>query len=447
MSLAERVRQAATSGREHLERAQVGRWELYVKASTVRETRLAGGRAVAVTEVEETGVAVRTFRSGRAGFAAASGLGAAAARRAVEGALDVESPVPFDILPPRHLLGTTAVPDNGGSLPAPGWAAHTAAAVGACLAERSAGRLRLEQAVVEEGTYSWLLLTGDGFVATHDDASTVLRLAARSAGEEAILWREWAHVPAPESFAPAECAARVADRALLTAAPVTADPGIRDLILHPEVTAACIDALVPLLLAAPATSDPLPGLLARDGRLAGHAVTLVDVRDAADVPTVSPCDGEGVPSRRVVLLENGIPRHRLASYRDSLICGDPALGGARRLSYRDYPSAGIANLTVDVRDGVAPAELLGEVRRAFYLLRPLSVTCNLSRDEYRLMASGVWIDRGRILGWHPVVELRGGLGLLLRRIEAVGTDLHWHQTRSGCIAAPSMLVRRQPVVG
>ncbi len=55
-------------------------------------------------------------------------------------------------------------------------------------------------------------------------------------------------------------------------------------------------------------------------------------------------------------------------------------------------------------------------------------------------SSGAW-------GWHPVVELSGDLGTLLRRIDAVGTDLCWFQTPGGFVGAPSLLIRRQPVVG
>ena len=49
-------------------------------------------------------------------------------------------------------------------------------------------------------------------------------------------------------------------------------------------------------------------------------------------------------------------------------------------------------------------------------------------------------------GWQPVVELKGSIGQLLRRIECVATDLTWHQTEPGLIGAPSLLVRHQRVV-
>jgi predicted Zn-dependent protease len=92
--------------------------------------------------------------------------------------------------------------------------------------------------------------------------------------------------------------------------------------------------------------------------------------------------------------------------------------------------------------------LLGSADRALYLLRPLApVGFEPSTDTYRIIASGVWLDGRSVRGWHPVVELRGSLGRLLRRIEAVGNDLRWFQTSQGFVGTPSLLIRRQPVVG
>ena len=98
--------------------------------------------------------------------------------------------------------------------------------------------------------------------------------------------------------------------------------------------------------------------------------------------------------------------------------------------------------------GLPPARLLAETGRALYLLRPLApVELDLKRDSYRIVASGVWLEAGRVQGWQPVVELHGSLGLLLRRIDGVGADLAWYQTARGFVGAPTLLVRRQPVVG
>ena len=105
----DRLNAAAEAARSELENRPVERWEFFAKASFAREAEVAPEVPLSVIHVEETGVAVRSLRKGRAGFAAASGLGADASRRAADGALDTERPVNFDPLPPSRLLGTTEV--------------------------------------------------------------------------------------------------------------------------------------------------------------------------------------------------------------------------------------------------------------------------------------------------------------------------------------------------
>lgn len=444
---AERLHRAATATREHLERSPVNRWEIFAKASFTREVEVTPARPLRVIDVEETGVAVRTLREGRMGFAAASGLEGDASRRAVESALATEVSFAGDPLPPQRLLGTTEV-RSARILPPRGWATHVGEELARAVASLSDNHLRLRRTILQEGAFGWILATGDGWVARHEDTSTTLLAEVELVGERAGIWRDWLHIPEPESFDPEAAAARISDRALLTRSRVATDSGLRDLILHPEVSAQLLAAMAPLFLATPDTEDLLPPLLDNEGRLAAPSLTLVDDRSNSDAPITGPCDGEGLPARRTLLLDEGVPRHRLASFRDAERCGEVPRGGALRLSYRDYPATGIANLQVLTHGGVPAAELLGTADRALYLLRPLApVSCRPETDSYRIVASGVWLDGRRVCGWHPVVELRGSLGRLLRRIEAVGTDLRWFQTERGCIGAPSLLIRRQSVVG
>ena len=229
---------------------------------------------------------------------------------------------------------------------------------------------------------------------------------------------------------------------------VTTDSGLRDLILHPEVTAQLIAAIAPLFVATHPDDDRLSDLLDPNGQLATPALTVTDDRCDHEAPITGPCDGEGMASKTTLLLDGGVPRHRLASYRDATRCSEPTHGGALRLSYRDYPGTATANLAIDTRSGVAAARLLESADRALYLLRPVSeVDVDFAGDNYRIVASGVWLDGPKVRGWHPVVELQGSLGRLLRRIDAVGNDRRWFQTARGFVGAPSLLIRRQPVVG
>lgn len=421
------------------------RWEVFAKSSLTRETELIDGRLRRTVQIEESGIGVRIWDGARGGFAAVSGLDGSAARSAVAAARAGAAPGP-DPMPPHRLLGLTAIPP-GTRMPPRGWAQHVTGELAITLASMSNGRLRLGRAVVQEGHYAWRLCTADDWSAQHH-RTVASMLVEVLVSERPGIWREWVHIADPESFAAEAVAARIGNRVLLTRHRITTDRGLHDLILHPEVSSQLLAAISPLFLACPDDRDPLPGLLGPDGLLSAYALTLVDDRSDPTAPVVSPCDGEGLPARRTLLLEEGAPRHRIASFADARRFDETPRGGAVRLSYRDRPSSGPANLRVLTDDGIAAGELLSASERALYLLRPLApVAADLRNDTYSLIASGVWLDRQRVRGWHPVVELSGSLGTLLRRIDAVGTDLCWFQTAQGFVGASSLLVRRQPVVG
>lgn len=443
----ERLEQATTLARDLLGLAGIGRWEVFAKVALSRRVEAIPGTPPRVDRVEEMGVAVRTFRAGRTGFAAASGSGAEAARRAVEGAIAAASEVPFDPLPPARLLGV------GDLQPAPalaprGWAAHVTEQLASNVSRLAERMVELRRAVVQQGSFAWLLTTAEGFVAAHEGTATSLLAEVQVADRSAGVWREWAHIPDVAAFELEGFARRLSNRVLLSRNRIATDTGLCDLILDPEVSARLLAALSPLFVAAPPGADHLPGLLSRDGLLAAPIVTVVDDRSDPTAPITGPCDGEGLPARRILLLDGGVPRHRVASYRDAVAWAETPRGGAVRLSYRDYPATGLANLRLEGDGALAPSELLAATDRALYVIRPLApLVVDAAADAYRIVASGVWVRDHRIGGWHPVVELKGSLSRLLRRIEAVGTDVSWVQSDRGCVGAPSLLVRRQPVVG
>ncbi len=441
----ERLESGASAARELLLAAGIPRWEVFAKASlTITSLDLHGRRSELSTE--EMGVAVRTWDGRRTGFGAASGMGPAAARRAVDGCLAARRPGSRDPLPPLRLLGTTAPP--AAPAPAPrGWAAHVAGELAAAVHRRSGGRLRPCRLAVHRGTWAWLLLTAEGFVATHQAPGSFLEVEV--SGDPGVhgTWRSWQWIPRPAEFSPEQAASAAVDRALLAGRPAPVRSGLHNLLLHGEVAAHLLAALEPLFLAFSGGDDPVAAMVDRSGRLASSVLTLADDRAGTSGPLSAPCDGEGLPARTITLLDHGVPRHRLACYRDAVASGLPPNGGAIRLSFRDVPATGLANLRVDTSLGIPPSRLLATAGRAYYLLRLVTpVEVHPGRDEVRLLASGLSMEGGRPGGWHPVIEIRGSLRRLLGGIEAVGTDLHWYQTAAGFVGAPSMLVLRQPVV-
>ena len=145
----ERLQQAAVATRDLVVRTDANRWEVFAKASTTRELVFEPTPPVQISVVHETGVGVRTVCRGDAGFGAASGLDADAARVAVGAAQASRAPLPFDPLPPARLLGTAeGAPSR--ALPPSKWAAHAADALTRAILEISDRRLVVRRIVFHE---------------------------------------------------------------------------------------------------------------------------------------------------------------------------------------------------------------------------------------------------------------------------------------------------------
>lgn len=440
-----RLHRTATSTRDMVVHTNATRWEVFAKASTLREMVFEPDPPLEVSMVHETGVAVRMTGRGEAGFGAASGLEAHAARVAVEAASSSLTPLPFDPLPPSRLLGLTDVAPPR-QLPGAAWASHVAEALTHGIHQASGAALLIRRLVFQEGTYAWLLATGDGFVASQHDATLSLLVELGPRNGDRLPHHEWVWVEQPDDFDPEVVAAQMCNRAILAGGPTVSRDGLFDILLHPEVGAHLLGSLSSLFLPTAEDDDPLAKLLDRNGRLGSEALTLTDDRSASDCPPVAPCDGEGLPTGRHILLDHGVPRHRLACHFEAQLYGEPTRGGARRFSYRDYPTTGIGALRVNPDPGISPAELLQNADRSLYLLRLVApVVTDPATDSFRLRAQGVWLNGGAVEGFQPVVEVSGALSLLLRRTEAVGTDLAWYQTAAGFVEAPTLFVTCQRV--
>lgn len=442
-SFLQRLHRAAGAARDLLAQRAKSRWELFAKASEVHTLTRSATFPELETKIEETGVAVRITSGGKSGFAAASGLEAAASRQAIEGALASAVPQPADPIPPTRFLGSVRPPERPGPPPA-GWASFIVERLDGHIRAESRGLLTPLEILVHEGRYAWILTNGDGFVATHQGTACSLTVELARDGWGAA--RQWIWIRDPAALDPEELAVRITNRGLLGGSPGSLRSGLWDVLLASGPAAGLLAALEPLFVAGSGDGTSVARLLDREGRLASPCLTLIDDRSGQYGPLTAPCDGEGLPARQITILEEGVPRHQLASYADAITAGGVPNGGARRVSYRDPPASGIANLMVISEGGEPPARLLERAPAALYLTRLLApVTIDAGRNLIRLLASGLQLAGGRPASWHPILELRSGLGPMLRSIDAIGTDLDWNETAAGYVGSPSILIRRQPV--
>jgi PmbA protein len=150
-----------------------------------------------------------------------------------------------------------------------------------------------------------------------------------------------------------------------------------------------------------------------------------------------PFDGEGLPSRRNVLVANG----RLASYvLDSY--------SARKLGLRSTHSGsrfgGATTTNLWLEPGPrTPEELIASTPRGLYVTGLIGQGFNPVTGDYSRGASGMWIENGELAFPVEEITIAGNLGAMLRDIDAIANDLIW----LGATAAPTLRIARMTIAG
>jgi len=174
------------------------------------------------------------------------------------------------------------------------------------------------------------------------------------------------------------------------------------------------------------------------------ASPLVQVVDDGRIPSglgSKPFDGEGLPTRRNVVVAQG----RLASWLlDSYSArklGLASTGNATR-SAGSSPSAGPTNLWLEP-GSTSLEEMVQDTQRGLLVTGLFGHGFNAVTGDFSRGARGWWIEAGQRV--HPVEEITvaGNLGAMLRDIDVVGSELLW----LGSIASPPLRVARMTVAG
>jgi PmbA protein len=154
-----------------------------------------------------------------------------------------------------------------------------------------------------------------------------------------------------------------------------------------------------------------------------------------------PFDGEGLPTRRTVVMERGkLASYLLDSYSGRKL-GLPSTGSAAR-------SAGSAPLAAPTNLWIEPGtssleEMIAGTERGLLVTGLFGFGFNAVTGDFSRGATGAWIERGERI--HPVEEITiaGNLAEMLTAIDAVGSELVW----LGSVGAPALRIARMTVAG
>jgi PmbA protein len=176
-------------------------------------------------------------------------------------------------------------------------------------------------------------------------------------------------------------------------------------------------------------------------QVASPLLTLVDEGRRYRGLGSRPFDGEGLPTRRNVPLDNGVLRFYLCDSYAARKIGARPTGSARR-GIGGGPTVGAGNLFFEPGDA-PPDAIVGGVERGLYVTDLIGFGIDLVSGDYSQGAVGHWIEHGRLV--HPVheVTIAGNLKQMLLDVDGVGNDLEFR----GSSASPTLRVRRMTVSG
>jgi PmbA protein len=170
-------------------------------------------------------------------------------------------------------------------------------------------------------------------------------------------------------------------------------------------------------------------------------VTVIDDPLRPRGPASRPFDGEGVASRRRVVVGDGVLESYLLDSYSARRLGMRPTGHASRAA-GDAPGVAPTNLHLAAGPH-SPEAIIASVPAGLYVTELIGFGVNLVTGDYSRGAAGLWIDRGELA--YPVEEvtIAGNLRDMLAGIEMVGNDLVFR----GSTSAPTVKVSRMTVAG
>ncbi|MCA3016567.1 MAG: TldD/PmbA family protein [Myxococcaceae bacterium] len=424
--------------------------EAFVQVGREASCRVRDGEIEHLSQSTSKGVGLRVYVKNRLGFAWTSDFEPSSLDAFVTRALqlaEAAAPNPLNGLPGEHELG--AFPDVGALYDAevaslsPDWKI-TAALEMEKAARAFDPKVKTVESVEAGESVGEVFLASSAGVSGYSQGTSVYLYTgavAEAAGQLQNSWwydarRFLADLESPEAVA-TEAARRAvrmlgAKKVKSQRVPVVFDPMMAASFIGGIAGAVNGDAVYK-------KASFLAGKLGQ--RIAPPSVTVVDDGLLPRGLATSPFDGEGVPTRRSPLVEQGVLKTFLYDAFTARKAKARSTGNASR-GYRSLPGIGTHNLYLEPGT-VTPEALVKGVSHGFYVTSMLGHGANLVTGDYSRGANGLWIENGELTRPVQEVTVAGNLLEMLSRIDGIGADL----TFRGSVGAPTIRFSELTVSG
>ncbi len=414
------------------------------------------GQVETLQESGSRALGLRVFRGQRSASTSTSDLTTDGIRQLVEGALalaQVTEEDPFSGLPERDEFGTIEDDlhlyyDDVYSLDGPErieWAKRAEAAALTADARIS----NSDGGSFDAATGRKVLANSRGFLGSYRSSYAGVSAAPLAKDTNGQMQRDgwwsssrcFAHLESPESVGK-EAARRTIRRLGARRVPTQSVP----IVFAPEVARSLIGSVFDA-----ASGDAiwrhasfLAGKLVE--QIAAPVLTIVDDNFML-LPTgeggfgSSPFDGEGLPSRRTVLVEGGVLRNYMLNTYAARKLGMKSTHNASR-GLAGTPGIGCGNLYLEAGT-LTPDEIISGVQSGLYVTSLMGFGTNIVTGDYSRGAAGLWIKNGQLTHAVEEITVAGNLGQMLMNVTAIGNDLVFR----GSVASPTLRIDGMMIAG
>jgi len=407
------------------------------------------GEPEAVTHAREHRLSLRVFVGKAAASASTSDLSAGSLERLVDEATSlarVTAEDPLTGLPdPAELV--TVVPDldlsdpEGHRISVEEKLALVARAEAAAL-EADPRITNSEGAEFFERQAEYAYATSHGFTGAYRTSSFSLTVSpVATAGSEMQRESWYSLARKRQRLDPPEEVGRIAARRALRRLGARQVKTVEAPVIFEPETAASLVRAIAAAAAGPALYRGASFLLNRLGkRIASSVVSIIDDGTLPAGLGSRPFDGEGLLTRRTVLVHEGV----LESYLLDTYSGRKLSFPSTHHAARDGNGVTVATTNLYMAPGTAsPEELIASVKSGLYVTELIGFGVDMVTGDYSRGAVGLWIKDGQLADPVEEVTVAGNLLEMFQTIDGVGNDLVLRSRTS----APTVRVARMVVAG
>jgi PmbA protein len=440
---ADLVERARKAGADVAEAGARGGFELSVRV------RL--GKPELVEEAGHHSVSLRVIKAQRVAITSTSDLSAAGIERCVEDALalaELSEPDPFAGPADPALLCSPPHPDLDLFDPSVGAIDAERAIAQATAAERAAldydPRITLSEGARfarTDGISALVLSSGFQSLMRGSYASLSVAPVAEDEGGKKRRGHYWtAHRHASQMEDPIAVGREAARRTVQKLGPRKIATCEAPIIFDPDMARSILGSFAGCIVGG-SLFRKSSYLLEREGtEVAAPSINIVDDPLIPRAPGSRPYDGEGLRSRRNVVVENGVLKSFLFDSYSGRKMNRPSTGSASRSG----GSIGASTSNFILQAGnVTPEEIIASTSRGLYVTDLMGFGFNPVTGDFSRGAGGFWIEDGKLTFPVSEITISSTLDAMLKGIDAIGSDLNMKSST----AAPTLRVATMTISG